>query len=86
MELRWLRWSRGLNPGTAIKNQPHSGQRTTRGLAPAPSHDGFGACDGAESKLARNRPKTGVSDGDRTRDNQGHNLVLYRLSYAHQHP
>jgi hypothetical protein len=27
-----------------------------------------------------------VSDGDRTRDNQGHNLVLYRLSYAHQHP
>jgi hypothetical protein len=37
--------------------------------------------------LARGRQKQfGVSDGDRTRDNQGHNLVLYRLSYAHQHP
>ena len=25
----------------------------------------------------------GVSDGDRTRDFQIHNLALYRLSYAH---
>ena len=25
----------------------------------------------------------GVSDGDRTRDTQNHNLVLYQLSYAH---
>lgn len=25
--------------------------------------------------------KSGENDGDRTRDTQGHNLVLYQLSY-----
>lgn len=38
-------------------------------------------------KLRINYIKTninGVSGGDRTHDHQNHNLVLYRLSYAHQ--
>lgn len=29
------------------------------------------------------RMKNGVTDGDRTHDNQNHNLALYRLNYGH---
>ena len=28
--------------------------------------------------------KDGVTDGDRTHDNQNHNLALYQLNYGHR--
>ena len=39
----------------------------------------------ATPRLVRNLflKLAGVSDGDRTRDIQNHNLTLYQLSYAH---
>jgi hypothetical protein len=36
---------------------------------------------GIRFELARS---SGVTDGDRTRDNRSHNPVLYQLSYSHR--
>lgn len=38
-----------------------------------------------EARRSSAGAKTGVSSGDRTHDPQNHNLMLYRLSYAHHY-
>ena len=47
-----------------------------------------GACEtsknGRDGRTAVSPSRIGVSDGAWTRDHQGHNLVLYQLSYAHR--
>ena len=55
---------------------PHDGTFATRFATLGTSSEG------CPRRLRKQRERR-VSDGDRTRDNQDHNLVLYRLSYTH---